>query len=77
MELENVIENEVRQRRRNNVWHPLFVESKMKLYNKLTKHKHELMFARGQDGRKGLLDQKSTTQRYPGYQKNTNKKIPF
>ena len=57
MELESVIVNEVRQRRRNNIWHLLFVEFKMKLYNKLTKqkHKHELMFARGQDGRKGLL----------------------
>ena len=39
MDLEIVLLSEVSQRRRNTVWHPFYVESKMILINLLTKQK--------------------------------------
>ena len=55
MDLEIVILSEVRQRRRNIIWHPLYVDSKKKWYKwtymqnrrRLTDLENELMVARG------------------------------
>jgi len=61
MDLEIVPLSEVSQRQRNNVWHPLYIESKKELYkwtylqnrNRLTDLENKLMVAGGKDGRKG------------------------
>ena len=57
MDLEIVILSEVSQRRRNIIWHPLYVESKKKWYKwtylqnwkRLTDLENELMVAGGMD----------------------------
>ena len=58
IDLEIVIVSEVSQRKKNIVWHSLYVESKKKWYkwtylqkrNRLTDLENELMVARGKDG---------------------------
>ena len=58
MDVESVILSEISQRKRNNVWYPLYVESKKKLYkwiyfqnrNRFTGFKKELMVARAGRG---------------------------
>ena len=58
IDLEIVIVSDVSQRKKNIVWHSLYVESKKKWYkwtylqkrNRLTDLENELMVARGKDG---------------------------
>ena len=62
MDLESVILSEVRQRRRNSIWHPLYVESKKKLYKwtylqnrkRLTDLENELRVTRREELEEGI-----------------------